>query len=267
MGPGWPERVIAVDWSGAATNAERKIWLCEVVEGAVARLEAGRTREALAAEVVRTARAHPALVVGLDFAFSLPAWFFAERGLADVRALWGLAAREGEGWLRAESPPFWGPGGTRRPVLPAHTRRTEDAAAASSGRRPSSVFKLVGADQVGRGSVRGMAALAVFAAAGFAVWPFDDLAPDRPVAIEIWPRLLYAEPVVKSRRDARAAYLERHAPGLAPAVRADAEASDDAFDALTAALAMWTRRDELAALPSARDAVERLEGRIWASGD
>lgn len=263
---GAPERVLAVDWSGAVAGAERKIWLCEVAGGAVARLEAGRTREALVGEVVRAARADPALVVGLDFAFSLPAWFFAERGLADARALWALAAREGEAWLRAECPPFWGPGGTRRPALPAHTRRTEDEAAAASGRRPSSVFKLVGADQVGRGSVRGMAALAAFADAGFAVWPFEAPVPGRPLAVEIWPRLLYAEPVVKSRRDARAAYLDRHAPTLAAGARADAEASDDAFDALTAALAMWACRDDLAALPPARDEVERVEGRIWSPG-
>ena len=247
-------------------GAERKIWLCEVADGSVVRLEAGRTREALVDEVVLTARAHPRLVAGFDFAFSFPGWFFGERGLTDARALWVLAAREGEAWLRADAPPFWGARGTRPPAVPARTRRTEDDAGRRAGMLPSSVFKLVGAGQVGRGSVRGMAALSALAEAGFAVWPFDTPRPGRPVAIEIWPRLLYAEPVVKSRREARAAYLDRHAPWLVPAVRADAERSDDAFDALTAALAMWEHRRDLAALPPPRDDVERLEGCIWAPG-
>ncbi len=234
--------------------------------GRVVRLENGRTREALAAEVARLGAEHPGLAAGFDFAFSFPAWYLAGRGLADARALWALAAREGDAWLRDAAPPFWGARGTRRPPLPAHARRTEEEAARASGRRPSSVFKLVGADQVGRGSVRGMPVLAALAGAGWAVWPFDDAAPGRPVAVEIWPRLLYAEPVVKGRREARSAYLARHAPGLDAGVRAAAEGSDDAFDALTAALAMWAHRRTLAALPPARDALERLEGRIWAPG-
>lgn len=260
-----PRRVLAVDWSGAVAGAERKIWLCEVVGGTVARLEHGRSRTALAEEVRRAGAADPSLVAGFDFAFSLPAWWLAERALGSARALWARAVGEGEAWLAASAPPFWGPRGTRRPVLPAHTRRTEDEAAARSGRRPSSVFKLVGADQVGRGSVRGMAELlAALPGNAWAVWPFDDPVPGRPVAVEIWPRLLYAEPVVKARADARAAYLDRHLGDLAAGVRAAAAASDDAFDALTAAVAMWAHRHEFAALPPARDATEWLEGRIWA---
>jgi len=121
----------------------------------------------------------------------------------------------------------------------------------------------LGADQVGTGSVRGMPALARLATAGFAVWPFDAPRPGEPVAVEIWPRPLYAEPVVKSSAGARAAYLARHAPDVPDAFRAAAARSDDAFDALTAALAMWHRRDELATLGPAGDETERVEGRIW----
>ncbi len=257
------DAVIAVDWSGALTGSERKLWLCQVERGAVVRLASGRTRDALVDDVIATARRIPHVVAGFDFAFSFPAWFFAERGLPDARALWALAAREGEAWLRGPVTPFWGRGGSKRPELPAHVRRTEQAAGERAARQPSSVFKLVGADQVGAGSVRGMPALARLAAAGFAVWPFDDPRAGRPVAVEIWPRLLYAAPVVKSSADARAEYLDRHAPDIADEFRRAAAASDDAFDALTAALAMWDGRDGLAALPAARDAAERLEGRIW----
>jgi hypothetical protein len=40
---------IAVDWSGAARGAERRIWLAEVAGGRLVRLECGRSR----AELVR----------------------------------------------------------------------------------------------------------------------------------------------------------------------------------------------------------------------
>lgn len=256
-------RVIAVDWSGALAGAARKIWLCEVDRGEVVRLENGRSREALADEVVEAARRSPRLAVGFDFAFSLPAWFLADRGLADVHALWRLAAAEGERWLTEPVAPFWGRAGVKRPEMPAETRLTEREAGARAARRPSSVFKLVGPDQVGAGSVRGMATLARLAAEGFAVWPFDDPAPGRPVAVEIWPRLLYAEPVTKSSEAARAAYLAAHAPALGESFREAATASDDAFDALTAALAMWDRRASLARLPRAASPEVRLEGWIW----
>ena len=101
---GPPPRVIAVDWSGAAgAGAARKIWLAEVAGGRVARLVGGRTREAvtadLAACVRESAAAGAPLVVGLDFAFSLPAWFLDEAGAADGPALWALAERDGDRWL------------------------------------------------------------------------------------------------------------------------------------------------------------------------
>jgi hypothetical protein len=44
-----PNRVLAIDWSGAIRGAQRKIWLCEVAGGEVRRLENGRTPEEIAA--------------------------------------------------------------------------------------------------------------------------------------------------------------------------------------------------------------------------
>lgn len=253
------DAVVAVDWSGALAGSERKIWLCQIEAGAVLRLENGRSREALVEDVIATARRVPRLVVGLDFAFSVPRWFFEARELASAHELWALAAREGEAWLRGPVAPFWGRHGTKRPVMPAEVRRTEIVAGVRAGRRPSSVFKLVGADQVGAGSVRGMAALERLSAAGFAVWPFDAVRPGRPIAVEIWPRLLYRAPVVKSSREGRERYLADHVGGISAAMRTAAAESDDAFDALTAALAMWEGRTGLGALGDG----DREEGRIW----
>ncbi len=273
-GGGAAPRVVAVDWSGArGAGAARKIWLAEVAGGRVVRLAGGRPREAVADDlgacVRESAAAGAPLAVGLDFAFSFPAWYLDELGAPDGPALWERAARDGDRWLSCAAPPFWGRNGTRRPpALDARPalRATEREVAAATGRRPSSAFKLVGPDQVGAASVRGMPALLALREAGAAVWPFDDPAPGRPVVVEVWPRAAYAEPVVKARAADRAAYLARRAPALADDVRAAAEGSDDAFDAVATALAMWDDRAALAALPPARTAGERREGRIWWPG-
>ena len=68
-------RTIAVDWSGAVSGAQRKIWLAEAVGGQITRLESGRDRAAIADFLISEASRTPGLVVGLDFAFSLPGWF------------------------------------------------------------------------------------------------------------------------------------------------------------------------------------------------
>jgi hypothetical protein len=254
-----PSRVVAVDWSGALAGSERRIWLCEVGARGDARLEDGRSRAALVAHLCDEAARDPRLVAGFDFAFSFPAWFVAPLG--DAFATWRAAAGLGEEWLAARAAPFWGRAGrARRDPSVEHFRRTEREAGARVGVRPKSVFQVAGAGSVGTGSIRGMPHLTTLRDAGFAVWPFEPARADAPLAVEIWPRLCYGEPVVKARAEARRGWLARHAPDLAPAHRAAAEASDDAFDGL----AMWEARATFAALPPARDAQETLEGRIWA---
>ena len=255
--------MLAVDWSGALAGSERKIWLCEVDAQGVARLEDGRSRDALMAHVCDEGARDPRLVAGFDFAFSFPVWFVQAHG-GEAAAVWQTARGLGEEWLAAHVGPFWGRvGRARRDPAREQFRRTERAVAARAGSQPSSVFKLVGAGQVGPGSVRGMPYLLALRDAGFAIWPFDPVRADAPLAIEIWPRLCYGEPVRKSRPEARAAWLARHAPDLSAAHRAAAERSDDAFDALAAGLAMWEARGTFATLPPARDAQDALEGRIW----
>ena len=71
-------RIVAVDWSGRVAGERQAIWLAEVVDGALARLESGRTREEIAAHLVELAGEDAELVVGLDFAFSLPRWYLDE---------------------------------------------------------------------------------------------------------------------------------------------------------------------------------------------
>ncbi len=261
---GPPLRVVAVDWSGAASGAGKGIALAEARDGRLLRLEGGRDREAMAAHLLDLARAGEAVLVGLDFAFSLPEWFLAERGCASGPELWALAAAEGETWLRECRPPFWGRPGTRKPDLPAHFRAADEEVPASGGIRPKSPFQIGGAGAVGTGSLRGMPMLRTLEDGGYSVWPFDPLR--LPAVVEIYPRILTGE-VVKSDAAARFAFLAARCPGIDPALREIAASDENAFDAAVSALAMDARRGELLSLPAARDGRERREGRIWLPWD
>jgi hypothetical protein len=260
-------RVIAVDWSGRRQGERRAIWLAEAVGGVVTRLEDGRTRHELTTHLLETAADDPDLLVGLDFSFSLPAWFLAERGLAAGPALWEVSEETIEAWLSCTAPPFWGLPGRRRPELPAHLRITEERLGTIGGVRPKSTFQVSGAGSVGAGSLRGFAVLRTLRSHGFAIWPFDDASP--PAAFEVWPRAFSAG-VVKSDRSARRAHvagLVADAHELDPVipgwVRDRATESEDAFDALVSVLGMARQTDDLRSRSRTSDPVERLEGAVW----
>jgi len=251
-------RIIAIDWSGALNGAARKIWLCEVIDGEVARLECGRDRAEIEALLLDEARRDGDLVVGLDFAFSMPAWFMREQGFASAHDLWAaLPGGLGERWLRGCEPPFWGRPAKRRPAAdlprPAMRRCERDIGA-------KSVFQIGGAGAVGTGSLRGMPMLHRLHVAGFHIWPYDDLG--LPLVVEIYPRL-FTGPVRKSSREARERYVTQHGVGVQPPAVKAAIDSDDAFDALFSALAMWRHRSEFKSLPGPGDAIMQLEGEIW----
>lgn len=251
-------RVIAVDWSGAAAGAERRIWLAEAASAdRLCRLLNGRSREQLAEDLLDLIAADAHVVIGLDFGFSFPRWYLDELGVATAPELWAHVAVAGEGWLRECAPPLWGRTGRPRPSLAGHFRRTELAVRARRGFAVNSMFQIGGAGAVGTGSIRGMPLLHRLRSAGAAVWPFD--APGWPLVVEIYPRLLTGA-VVKSRAAARDAYLARRYPNLGLI------ASEDAFDAAVSALEMARHTDDLAALPAEPDAELRREGRIWYPG-
>ncbi len=259
---------MAVDWSGAVRGAERRIWVAEAWAGELVALTGGLSREAAVAHVVAAGQ----VVAGFDFAFSLPAWFVRSLGCRDADGVWARIARDGEAWLAACQPPFWGRPGRRRPVRgpdEPELRRTEEPGGShldsASGReraapaRPKSVFQIGGAGAVGTGSLRGMPFLPRLRAAGFALWPWDDARA--PMALEIYPRALTG-PVVKSSALAREAYLADD-PRVPPALLKAAIGSEDAFDAAVSALEMAARLPELLTLRATSDPVVRLEGAIW----
>lgn len=262
-------RVIAIDWSGAKSGARRKIWLAEARGGRdggepeIVRLECGRSRREMERHLLEEAEREPELIVGLDFAFSLPAWFLREHELTTARELWQLAAREAETWLERCEPPFWGRPGKRRPALPSHFRRTDADVLSVGGVGPKSPFQVTGAGSVGTGTLRGMPLLRRLSDADWRIWPFD--APDLPLVIEIYPRLLMRA-VVKSSHKARAQYLAWRFPELTAGRRRLAASSEDAFDAAVSALELARHAEDILDLEQATDPVELLEGRIWLPG-
>ena len=259
------KRAIAIDWSGAKAGTRRKIWLAEVRDGRLTRLESGRDRREVVAHVIGDADADPDVVVGLDFAFSFPGWFAEELGAKlieelSIEELWNLVAEQGEDWLRNCPDPFWGKPGRGKPNLPEHFRQTEERAPKLKGSNPKSVFQIGGAGTVGTGSIRGMPHLATLRTAGFSIWPFHEVQP--PLVIEIYPRLLTG-PVNKSDAFAREAYLAQGFPEIDDALAHKAASSEDAFDAAVSAVVMSRHVDEISTLTASRDPTALIEGRIW----
>lgn len=253
-------RVVAVDWSGRANGERRAIWLAEAREGELVRLEDGRTRDQVADHVLALAAADRELVVGFDFSFSLPAWFFEEHGFTTVDELWGAAARDGERWLSDCDPPFWGRPRRPRPDLPSHLRVTEVAIASYGGVRPKSTFQVGGNGSVGTGSIRGWPMLARLRREGFAIWPFDRARG--PLAVEVYPRACTGA-VVKTDVRQRATLLDQQFPSLDRGLRDLAVASHDAFDAAVTALVMAAHADGFTQLAWPAKRAARLEGWVW----
>jgi hypothetical protein len=263
-------RVMAIDWSGRSGRDQRRfLWLAEAVDGELVRLEGGRTRGELVELLIAEADRDPNLIVGIDFAFSLPAWYLQERQLTP-RQLWALLADEAltptmqqlglTRWMNRPELPFWITGEAHRQLAPAQMFRRTEQEVRVPGVQPKSVFQLVGAGQVGRGSLYGMVALHRLAGTGFRIWPFDP--SGLPLVVEIFPRILTG-PVRKNSPSERERYL-----GTVP-MRPDlgrlAAASEDAFDAAISAVVMAAGVDELRTLPGAPGYA--LEGEIWQPHD
>jgi hypothetical protein len=253
-------QVVAVDWSGAASGAGQRqhIWVARARHGQLVELRNGGLRTEVIDFLIATAQRHKDLVVGLDFAFSFPAWFLGQHGLENVASLWDLVALEGERWLRECQAPFWGRPGRTRPELSGHFRATDSGCTPVAGIAPKSVFQIGGAGAVGTGSIRGMPYLRRLRDAGFSIWPFDSA--QRSIVVEMYPRLMTG-PVVKSSAAARKSYLVDWRLPLS--LRRRAEDSEDAFDAAISALVMSENVDTLRGLRPASDPVTRLEGAIW----
>lgn len=256
-------RLLAVDWSGDRHGARQRIRVAEACHGRLLDVRGGLDRDGVGDLLARLRDGPDTAVVGLDFSFGLAGWFARERGCATLPEVWALAAADGERWLRECPPPFWGRPATRRPADdPARPlfRRTEQHAR-HRGLHPLSTFQIGGAGAVGTGSVRGMALLGAWRRAGIAVWPLDPVPGAGVLVVEIYPRAMTG-PVVKSSAPARAAQVAADAR-IPDALRDEAAATEDAFDAALAALGMAEHAAELGSLPALTDPTARLEGALW----
>jgi hypothetical protein len=263
-------RIMAIDWSGrSGPDQRRALWLAEAVDGEAVRLEGGRTRAEFVELLIAEADRDPNLIVGVDFAFSLPAWYLQERQLTP-RELWALLDDEAltptmrqlglTRWMNRPELPFWITGEAHAQLAAKQMFRRTEQDVRVPGIQPKSVFQLVGAGQVGRGSLYGMAALHRLAGAGFRIWPFDP--SGLPVVVEIFHRVLTG-PVRKNSPSERERYLG--AVPMRPDLGRRAAASEDAFDAAISAVVMAARVEELQTLPGAPGYA--LEGKIWQPRD
>jgi hypothetical protein len=281
-----PETLIAIDWSGRKGPDQKKhIWAGVWRRGRV-ELHSGRTRDQLRDWLIEFSMRQKKLVVGVDFCFSYPAWFLRELGAGSAIEFWdAVRAHHGDHWLsdacedmrfwgrpRKKPPEFCGPFGADR-MLRLADRECKLAcyiadaveAAKVKGIAPKSPFQIGGAGAVGTGTLRGIPYLPELRDAGFSIWPFDK--PRLPMLLEIYPRLLTG-PVRKSVREERVRYLkERMPPGvLTNEALAQAENSEDAFDAAVSAIKMGERRAEFATLKRLTDGDRQLEGKVWGAG-
>jgi hypothetical protein len=253
--------LVAVDWSGAQVGSTRHIWLAHVHRGELVELANGRTRAQVAQYLIDLKRQCPmGLIVGLDFSFSLPAWFVRHLGHRSAVELWQQVSAEGEKWLAACAPPFWGKPGTRRPLGTEEIFRRTEKRAVVAGITAKSTFQLRGPGSVGTGSIRGMPHLLSLRQAGFNIWPFDPVSPF--MVVEVYPRLCTG-PVIKSDPAARTHYIEGSGWPLTAHQTEQVVGSEDALDAAITALCMHHHVSDLRTLRQPTDRDELVEGMIW----
>ena len=80
-------QIAALDWSGELRGGGRtKIWSALADDGRLTDLVNGRSREEIADYLIALGDESPDLVIGLDFAFSMPEWFVRHKGAATGKA-------------------------------------------------------------------------------------------------------------------------------------------------------------------------------------
>jgi hypothetical protein len=205
MKPGRFRHFAAIDWSGAAGERHAGIALaqCGAGSGAPALVRPGHrwSRGEVLAWLQHDLPADT--LVGFDMSMSFahhdrgayfPGWAASP---ADARALWALVETICAGELHLGATTF-----ADHPELALHFRRhggregarfgggrgrfrETEHGQARAGCRPYSNFNLVGAAQVGKGSLAGMRLLHRLTGV-HAIWPFDPLPPRGSVLVEIY---------------------------------------------------------------------------------
>lgn len=238
------DHLVVIDWSAAATPrlGADSIW-CAWLDTRTGEIDLTNIATRLAAIDVLTSRlagANGRVLVGVDFPLGHPVGHAAAAGLVTAaeprawRATWSHLARElaappddaDDRWRvaadlnrRIGTPHYWGAPPSRagahltstRPVTRrlADDRLTEERLRAG-GRRPFTVWQLLGAGSVGSQAITGIALLERLRTRfgdNLHIWPFDtgiDRVPDAPIVIaEVWPSTIDFDHVEHPVKDAR----------------------------------------------------------------
>lgn len=238
------DHVVVIDWSAAATPrlGADSIWCAwlDTRTGEIDLTNIATRRAAIDVLSSRLADANGRVLVGVDFPLGHPVGHAAATGLMtddeprawratwthlahhlaappdDADDRWRIAAELNR---RIGTPHYWGAppsrAGAHLPSTRPLTRRLADLRLTeerlhASGRRPFTVWQLLGAGSVGSQAITGIALLERLRARlseRVAVWPFDtgiDRAPDAPIVIaEVWPSTIVVDHVEHPVKDAR----------------------------------------------------------------
>jgi hypothetical protein len=292
------DRILGIDWSGAATPSKAQIYIAEVVRGEGAQLSVRALVRANDRDAVKEFLAGDCLAVkegwekkhvvwpkppaddetvlaGLDFAFGFPASFelpgvgvdWTRKDLVDWCAEIDKAESLDKALAKCDVArrQFRGIREVKDGPVEATKRATEDAAE-EAGHKPESVLVLVGERQVGRGSIRGIPIIdRLQEKHDAAIWPIEDVKTRGLTLVEVFPRVWLDAPGSKTSPPVRLDQVrkwKREKVCFENDTEWWAVASPDALDAVAAALGL-ARLDALTPPPLSPDILAR-EG--WIAG-
>lgn len=287
----WPQRTVAIDWTGAAGPRQRAIklaaWDRDQPHPRLIEPPAGRLwgRQSVL-DWLLAGGAGPGALVGFDLSFAPPffdldppAYFPGTMWTAqDIPSLWAeVEARAAAAPNLEVGPLFDDPafaGLFRRPRGPAlgsgyrRFRRTEQAWNQPGRPRAETFFHLIGASQVGLASLTGMRLMHRLGQdRRFSFWPLE-AAPDpaRTVIVELFTRLFLDRAGLGRAKARDADTVNRALAAFGGAPLPPGPALDDhASDALISAAGMMqlAGRSALWAPPGLTPAVARCEGWVF----
>jgi hypothetical protein len=211
------DRYVAADWSGAKGPGLPGLQVAECTEGTLAPTlvfsPTGRrwTRSDLAQWLALQLAGNKRLLFGLDFGFAYPfcdrqAYFTDHpKSPAGKNELWECIETVcktdeqfygGSFYLRSDAPfaDYLLCRTYRGKKFSSHRLRITEKACGASGASPTCMFKCVGPDSVGVGSIAGMRFLhhlKINFRDRVAIWPFDDISLAGCVIVEVFPRLYF----------------------------------------------------------------------------
>lgn len=211
------EKYIGIDWSGAEGPYLKKLQVavCETGESLPTLVLPLRgkqwRRDELVDWIIKEARQRR-ILVGADFAFTYPycdknAYFPGHpKSPESASALWQAVDTICRSEPNFYAGQFYKDQGApfseylcyqtyKGTHFDNNRLRIMEQACKVIGARPACVFKCVGPDQVGSGSVAGMRALH-FLATNYGnvinIWPFDSVSQSKSTLVEIFPQLFFA---------------------------------------------------------------------------